>query len=213
MRTLKQLIMITLTKTSVNVNTAVLPKQPSVKLRNLQQAEFLQEILEGLGDGILILTAAGELVHANASAYHICCQLNQGHFDSNYIPPAIWELCQSLLDSQKLLSDPIIMLSDEIVLDKSTIFRIRVKFMDLEAFDIPCLLVMLENRYESMKNVAIAEIKKYELTPREAEIWCLYRSNYSYKEIAVKLHITLNTVKKHMKNIHAKRQDFLTNPN
>ncbi len=205
--------MITLTKTSANVNTVISPKQPSVKLRNLQQAEFLQEILEGLGDGILILTVAGELVHANASAYRICCQLNQGHFDSNSIPSAIWHLCQSLLDSQRLLSDPIMMLSDEIVLDKSTIFRIRVRFLDLETFDIPCLLVTIENRYESMKNIAIAEIKKYELTPREAEIWCLYRSNYTYKEIAVKLHITLNTVKKHMKNIHAKRQEFLTNPN
>ncbi|WGV27125.1 helix-turn-helix transcriptional regulator [Halotia branconii] len=205
--------MIPLTKTSINVNTAVLPKQASVKLPNLQQAEFLQEILEGLGDGILILTTAGELVHANASAHHICSQLNQGHFDSNYIPSAIWHLCQFLIDNQRLLSDPIMMLSDEIVLDKSTIFRIRIKFMDLEIFDIPCLLVTLENRCESMKNIAIAEIKKYELTPREAEIWCLYRSNYSYKEIAVKLHITLNTVKKHMKNIHAKRQDFLTNPN
>jgi DNA-binding CsgD family transcriptional regulator len=205
--------MITLTKTSANTNTAIPPKQPSVKLRNLQQAEFLQEILEGLGDGILILTVAGELVHANASAYHICCQLNQGHFDSNSIPPNIWHLCQFLLDSQRLLSDPIMMLSDEIVLDKSTIFRVRVRILDLETFDIPCLLVTIENRYESMKNIAIAEIKKYELTPREAEIWCLYRSNYTYKEIAVKLHITLNTVKKHMKNIHAKRQDFLTNPN
>ncbi|MBH8553967.1 LuxR family transcriptional regulator [Nostocaceae cyanobacterium CENA357] len=205
--------MITLAKTSANVNTVVSPKRPSVKLRNLQQAEFLQEILEGLGDGILILTAAGELVHANASAYHICCQLNQGHFDSNSIPSTIWHLCQSLLDSQRFLSDPIMMLSDEIVLDKLTIFRIRVRFLDLETFDIPCLLVTIENRYESMKNIAIAEIKKYELTPREAEIWCLYRSNYSYKEIATKLHITLNTVKKHMKNIHAKRQEFLTNPN
>ncbi|MEA5502103.1 helix-turn-helix transcriptional regulator [Halotia wernerae UHCC 0503] len=205
--------MITLTKTSANVNTAISSKQPSVKLRNLQQAEFLQEILEGLGDGILILTAAGELVHANASAYHICCQINQGYFDSNSIPPVIWHLCQSLLDSQSLLSDKIIMLSDEILLEKSTIFRIRVRFLDLETFDIPCLLVTIENRYESMKNVAIAEIKKYELTPREAEIWCLYRSNYSYKEIAVKLYITLNTVKKHMKNIHAKRQDFLININ
>ncbi|WP_339382310.1 helix-turn-helix transcriptional regulator [Nostoc flagelliforme] len=78
--------------------------------------------------------------------------------------------------------------------------------LDLEGFEVPCLLVTIENQYESVKNVALTEVKKFDLTRREAEIWFLYRSNYSYKEIATKLYITINTVKKHMKNIHTKRQ-------
>lgn len=85
-------------------------------------------------------------------------------------------------------------------------FRIRVRLLDLDRFKMPCLLVTIENQYESLKNVAFTEVKKFDLTPREAEIWFLYRSNYSYKEIATKLYITINTVKKHMKNIHTERQ-------
>ncbi|QSJ18123.1 helix-turn-helix transcriptional regulator [Nostoc sp. UHCC 0702] len=199
--------MIALIKTSTS--TPIKLQLPNVKLPAVQQAGFLQEVIEGLGDGILILTRAGKLVYSNASAYHICCQLNQGHSNSSFVPPAILHLCQTLLESRSFCSEPLIMLSDDIVLNKSTTFRIRVKLLDLERFQIPCFLVTIENRYESLKNIAIAEIKKFALTPREAEIWCLYRNKYTYKEIATQLFITLNTVKKHMKNIHAKRQYFV----
>jgi DNA-binding CsgD family transcriptional regulator len=37
----------------------------------------------------------------------------------------------------------------------------------------------------------------------------LRRANYTCKEIAAELYISLNTVKKHMKNIHAKREKAL----
>jgi DNA-binding CsgD family transcriptional regulator len=200
--------MSTLTKTFAQ--TLVAPQQlNNIDLHNSKQAYFLQEVIENLEDGILIVTEAGELLYANASALRLCCQFNQGNFSHNFVPSAIWQLCETLLNSQTRLSDPLIILSDEIVLDKSNIFRIRVRSLDLDWFDVPCLLVTIENRYESLKNLALTEVKKFELTPREAEIWFLYRGNYSYKEIAAKLYITLNTVKKHMKNIHTKRQAFL----
>ncbi len=97
-------------------------------------------------------------------------------------------------------------MSDEIVIDKSTILRVRVRWLDLDKVNTSCLLITIENRYESLKNTALAEVKQYDLTQREGEIWLLHRSNYTYKEIAEQLYITINTVKKHMKNIHAKRQ-------
>ncbi|MBD2563399.1 MULTISPECIES: LuxR family transcriptional regulator [Nostoc] len=178
----------------------------SIDLHNSKRADFLQEVIEGLEDGILILSQTGEVVHANASAHRLCCQFNQGNFNQNFVPPAIWNLCKSLLSSRYLFSDKLLILSDEIVLDKLNIFRIRVRLLDLDGFEAPCLLVTIENQYESVKNAALTEVKKFDLTPRESEIWFLYRSNYSYKEIATKLYITINTVKKHMKNIHTKRQ-------
>jgi DNA-binding CsgD family transcriptional regulator len=200
--------MMTLTKT---------PAKAAIKTQNLDsidsdellQVSFLQAVIEGLEDGILIVNATGKLIHANASAHLICSQLNLENSHSDFAPLVIWNLCQSLLENQNLLSDRLIILSDEIVLNQSTIFRVRVRFVKLEGFQIPNFLVTIENRYESLKNIAIAEIQKYDLTPRESEIWCLYRGNYSYKDIAAKLYITINTVKKHMKNIHAKRQAFL----
>ncbi|MBD6616742.1 helix-turn-helix transcriptional regulator [Komarekiella sp. 'clone 1'] len=201
--------MFTLTKTSPQI--VVKPQQPdNIDLHDSKRAYFLQEVIEGLEDGILILTEAGELLHANASALRLCCQFNQDNFSHNFVPSAIWHLCDTLLNSRSQFSNQLTIVSDEIVLDKSNIFRIRVRLLDLDWFDEPCLLVTIENRYESLKNLAHTEVKKFEMTPREAEIWLLYRSNYSYKEIAAKLYITLNTVKKHMKNIHTKRQAFAT---
>ncbi|MEH1889937.1 MAG: helix-turn-helix transcriptional regulator [Nostoc sp.] len=200
--------MIALTKTLVQIVAE--PQQlDSINLHESKRADFLQEVIEGLEDGILILSKAGKVIHANASAHRLCCQFNQGNFNQNFVPPAIWNLCKSLLNSRYFFSDKLLILSDEIVLDKSNIFRIRVKLLDLDGFEVPCLLVTIENQYESVKNVALTEVKKFDLTPREAEIWFLYRSNYSYKEIANKLYITINTVKKHMKNIHTKRQASL----
>jgi WD40 repeat protein len=51
--------------------------------------------------------------------------------------------------------------------------------------------------------------QKYNLTSREKEIWSLRRANYSLKEIAEALNISLRTIKKHMENIYAKRQTLL----
>lgn len=60
-----------------------------------------------------------------------------------------------------------------------------------------------------MRNLAIAQAEHYGLTSREAEVWLLRQANYSCREIAAELYISLNTVKKHMKNIHAKREKVL----
>lgn len=197
--------MIALTKTLIKT-VAESQQLDNIDLHDSKRADFLQEVIEGLEDGILILSQTGKVVHTNASAHRLCCQFNQGNFNQNLVPSVIWNICESLLSSRYLFSDKLMILSDEIVLDKSNIFQIRVRLLDLDGFEMPCLLVTIENRYESLKNVAITEVKKFDLTPREAEIWFLYRSNYSYKEIASKLYITINTVKKHMKNIHTKRQ-------
>ncbi|MCX7595922.1 MAG: LuxR C-terminal-related transcriptional regulator [Fischerella sp.] len=186
-------------------------KQDNIKLNYRQQAYFLQEVIEGLQDGLLIISETGELIHANASAHRFCCQLNQGKYCQNQVPTVIWRICESLIESRGLFPNKLLILSEEILLDKSKNFRIRVKWLDVIRLKRSCLIVTIENVYESVKNTAIAEIKQYNLTRREAEIWCLYRADYSYKEIATHFYISINTVKKHMKNIHAKRRAYLEN--
>ncbi|MBW4632599.1 MAG: helix-turn-helix transcriptional regulator [Iphinoe sp. HA4291-MV1] len=204
--------MITVTKISaMSAKTPVQPQQlDNIELSESQRAYFFQEVIEGLQDGILLLNETGELIYANTSALSIFSQINQDSSSSNFIPPAIWRLCKTLLENRSLLPNKAIILSNEIVVDRSKIFRVRARWLNLERFNRSYLLVIIENRYESLKNIALAEVKKYELTPREAEIWCLYRAKFSYKEIAAQLYITLNTVKKHMRNIHTKRQAFLS---
>ena len=48
--------------------------------------------------------------------------------------------------------------------------------------------------------------KRYSLTPREANVWQLRQQGATYQEIAQELVISVNTVKKHLKSILAKRQ-------
>lgn len=165
---------------------------------------FWHNILDGLQDSILIFTEFGELVHANANAYNIYRQVAQNRENAKTLLNFVHGLCKSLVE-YSLLEDKLV-ISDEIVLNSSEILRVRVRWLHMDKYDFRYLLVTIENRYESIKNVAIAEAKKFDLTQRETEIWCLYRGHFTYKQISEQLYISLNTVKKHMKNIHAKRQ-------
>lgn len=174
---------------------------------SLEQLGLLQTIVDNLEDGVLILTETGELVHSNASAYNICSQINPYSFNENLVPSVIWKHCKSLIKNQSKCENSTIW-SEDIVVDRSFIFRLRVRHFNLELSEKPLLLITIENRYESLKNAALSEAYKYRLTQRETEIWSLYRATSSYKQIADKLFITVNTVKKHIKNIRAKQQKF-----
>ncbi len=175
--------------------------------KSQEQLWFLQEIVENLEDGILILTQTGELVHRNVSAIGICSQINQFSFDKKSVPSVILNTCKSLMKNN-FDCDNLTIQSEDIVVSQSLIFRLRVRRFNLELSEQPYLLVTIENRYQSLKNIAFTEAYKYHLTKREAEIWSLYRAASSYKQIAERLFITVNTVKKHIKNIRAKQQSF-----
>ncbi len=232
--------MITLRNTLVKIIDEC--QQPSIHHSTAyQDVSWFQEVLESFQDGILILSETGELVYANAYAYQVFRQINQGTSNLNVLPTPIWKLCESLLArslprdtmtpfspedyckgnreaevlgrgeenaSAILQREGSIILSDEIVIDKLNIFWIRVRWLNLNQFDRPYVLMTIENRYESLKGVVLAEATKYRLTHREVEVWCLYRAKYTYKEIASHLFISINTVKKHIKNIHLKQQAF-----
>lgn len=177
-----------------------------VALSDLKPISLLQAVLEGFIDGILILSEQGEYLHANQSARRICEQLNSQPSAYNAIPAEIWHVCESLIESRELFPHQKMIMESEITKSESVAFRVRVRWLKLEQIKRPCLLVTLEDRYQSIQRMVTTDVHKYGLTPREAEVWLLYRANYSYKEIADELFITLNTVKKHMKNIHAKRK-------
>ncbi|MBD2183048.1 LuxR family transcriptional regulator [Planktothrix sp. FACHB-1355] len=177
-------------------------------LQNIETSYFLKGVLEGFIDGILILTEQGELLHANQTATKICDRLRKVSDKHNLVPEEIWRVCQSLIESRDLFPDRKMTIESEISKGDSIDFRVRVRWLKLEQIERPCLLVTLEDRHQSLQRIVINDAYLYNLTPREGEVWLLYRANYSYKEIADKLYITLNTVKKHMKNIHAKRKAF-----
>jgi DNA-binding CsgD family transcriptional regulator len=180
---------------------------------------FLLSVLEGLVDGILILRSTGDVVYANTTAQEICHHLVQADLtepakslDLPYpLPSQIWTICQTLIQHQDLWDDRPLILESELVLtvagsSAQQRYRVRVQWLQMDDDAERCLMVRLEDQHQSWQSLAIAEVQKYGLTPREAEVWQLRRSNLSRKEIAAQLHITLDTVKKHLCNIQLKRQ-------
>ncbi len=189
-------------------NIQVLPSSTE-KTSSNAQGYLLRAVIESFVDGILIVTTQREFLHANECARRICRQLMQDKVSNGVIPEEIWRVCQSLIDSSDLYPEEKIFIESEVDIDITVQLRIRARWLQLSTSDRNFLLVTLEDRNQTSQGMALADAKKYGLTDREAEVWILRQSNFSYKQIAAKLYITINTVKKHLKNIYAKQQDML----
>ena len=186
--------------------------QTLAKERNIYQAHLpenalLKGVIESLLDGILILTMEGEIIEASMSAQQVCDRLTPNRLKPN-IPKEIWRLCQALIESRNYYADSTIVIEDELSTDQFPLLRLCVRWMALNASSKPYILVLIEDRYQSNQRLAIAESIQYQLTSREAEVWQLYRMNCPRKEMAKQLFISTDTVKKHVKNILAKRRMF-----
>lgn len=163
---------------------------------------FLLSVLEGLVDGILILNLEGEALYANTPATEICQKLNP----ETLVPSEVWRSCEALIESREFYGDRPLVIESEFTIDESQTYRVRVQWLKLDGLEQSCLLVRLEDQQRSLQSLAVTEAKRYGLTAREAEVWFLKRCNLSRKEIAAKLYITIDTVKKHLGNIQSKRQ-------
>ena len=174
-----------------NKKTKYEKKQPA------SQLHLMQAVIESFVDGIFILTTQGELVHANERARCIC---------QDEVPYEIQRICQSLNESRQLFPSQNISIESEINTESEAKIRVRARWLQENESNNDYLIVTLEDRTQTNQSMAISEARKYALTERETQVWLLRRANYSYQEIADELYITINTVKKHLKNIYAKQQ-------
>jgi len=190
---------------SASLSTAsALQGSPIQRLDN--NLTLLQGVVEGLPDGIMILSDRGELTYDNSCARQICQNLFS-HDTSIQVPQQVWRCCQALMDSRQVAQASVIqavVIEDEIPTEEGTTIRIRVRWLDPNV-EHPSFLVTLEDQQQSAQYRAYAEARRYRLTERETEVWVLKRLGLTYKAIAAKLHIAADTVKKHIKNIHARR--------
>ncbi|MEO0984626.1 MAG: helix-turn-helix transcriptional regulator [Cyanobacteria bacterium J06639_14] len=172
-----------------------------------RQIEFL---FEALMDGILIMNDRQEMLYANPCAQRILRQVSSmWTTSSSAIPEEIWYICQSLIESRRLFPHQHWLLESKIFVHGSVGLNISAQWIQVDAFNSPCVLLILKDQYQAIKNLAQDEAQQYGLTCREADVWIYHRAGYTYKQIALELCITPNTVKKHMKSIHAKRKVVL----
>lgn len=94
----------------------------------------------------------------------------------------------------------------DIFTQASGLLRIRSRWLKLEASEHPCILLIVENRQQFVQDMVLNEAQTWGLTAREQEVWLLHREGQTYRQIATRLFITINTVKKHMRSIHGKQK-------
>ncbi|MEO1347865.1 MAG: helix-turn-helix transcriptional regulator [Cyanobacteria bacterium J06635_15] len=164
---------------------------------------FSQINIESLLDGILLLTPTGNVLSTNQLASQVCTKLLATQSQITPIPKVVWHLCKPLVAHPPKLNT---ITESEISTDQFPRLYIRAQWVNLESLNEPCVLVILQNRYETCQRLAMAEARQYGLTPRETDVWQLRRMGHSNREIAHNLFISINTVKKHLKNITAKRE-------
>ncbi|MGA7934520.1 MAG: LuxR C-terminal-related transcriptional regulator [Kovacikia sp.] len=165
---------------------------------------FLQAVLEGFVDGIIVLTDRQEVLYTNATAQAICAQLLKGARKVS-LPIEIQRACEALVESRELYGDRPVTIESEMS-TPATQFRVRAQWLPFELVKRPCVLLRLQDQNQTTQGLASTEAQRWNLTPRETEVWLLRRAAYTYKEIAAELYIAPDTVKKHLRNIHLKRQ-------
>lgn len=165
----------------------------------------IAQLFEDFSDGILVLTDQGQVLYTNSYALAICQRIKSSPGNT---PKPIWQICQIIIHSSDstLNAEPLRISEGEYSVGDHEQIRVRVHQLRVEESDRPCLLIILEDREQMKHSAAIADVHTYHLTPREAEVWKLHRAGCGCNEIADKLYVTVDTVKKHLKSVRAKRK-------
>jgi hypothetical protein len=182
---------------------------------------MLEAILETWMDGIVMLNAHGKVLQANQKARELIHRLfaDEGTGETieapiegllNRLPQVLRSSLEMLWDSQKIFTGQKVVLESQVQLRDQTPLRIRSRLIDstVAADDCtPAVFVTIEEEQQSVHRVVLGDCQKFGLTAREQEVWQLRSLQRSYREIAATLFISENTVRKHVKNILAKRRE------
>ncbi|MEA5451789.1 LuxR C-terminal-related transcriptional regulator [Leptolyngbya sp. CCNP1308] len=165
----------------------------------------LSRLFEGFADGVLLLTQEGSCLYSNEEGRRLCQVLKEGQHSADALPLGVWLICRHMIESRSLFTDEALVPTQTLTGAKDQLVRAKVQWLDLPPDSDAYLLVLLEDQSRSAQATALLEAVRYKLTPREKDVWLLRHANCSYKEIAAKLFVSVNTVKRHLKSISAKR--------
>lgn len=178
----------------------------NLNYESISKNQICKDIIEEFIGGILIFTEQQKLIYASESAYRVLGQLKHSENTKDSIPTEIWHICQSLVQSRYQFPDQTWLIEFDIFTNAAAALHICSRWLNIDMLEHPCLLLTIEDRQQAVLNLVIEEAERYGLSPREKEVWLLQQNNYTYKQIAAELGITPNTVKKHVRNIYAKRR-------
>ncbi|HEY9852615.1 MAG TPA: LuxR C-terminal-related transcriptional regulator [Leptolyngbyaceae cyanobacterium] len=184
------------------------PKHDRSEFRTVGSALFDSPwiaLAEALREGVMVISRHTKPMYVNQQAKEICQKLGDSNRYFGNLPLAISEVCHRLIKNGNSINSPLIV---ECQTNQGETIRMRASWLNLPCNDDSnqYIIVFLENRDRILQEELQFEQQKYQLTDREMEIWSLLRQDYSYQEIAGTLHISLNTVKTHVKNIYAKKR-------
>ena len=178
----------------------------------LTQSQILQigsASLETHIGSVLVLTDDYKVLYATASLQNKLEELTEPEEDGTVVTQEITHICQVLKQCRDSFPDQNWALEFDIVTKNANVLHIRSRWFKLEGFDQPCILLIVENRQQLIQDMVRDEAEDWGLTAREQEVWLLHQDGYTYRQIAEKLYITINTVKKHMRSVHGKRKSQL----
>ncbi len=169
-----------------------------------------QILAESLREGLMVISRNIKPVYVNRLALELCQTLAQSDRTWAGMPEAVSEICHKLIKNGNASDQTVVL---ECLAAGEQTIRVRASWLNSDFTGdsrgtgrAQYILVFLENRNEILQEELQFEQQKYQFTDREMEIWSLLRQDYSYQEIAAQLHISLNTVKTHVKNIYAKKR-------
>ncbi|NEQ30819.1 MAG: helix-turn-helix transcriptional regulator [Leptolyngbya sp. SIO4C5] len=169
----------------------------------------LESLLSELIEGILVLTTQRKLIYATPSARRALNYFRSEDIAADIVPQEIWHVCQYLIQSRYLFPNQHWLVQSEIFVENEVTLQVRARWLSVDRLQESCLLLFIEDKQQAIQSIAYEEAEQYGLTPREKEVWLLHRQGQTYKQIAAELDITPNTVKKHMRSVHAKQKQIL----
>ena len=208
------------------------------KRANQFENPFLESILEGFIDGLLILTPAGDLHYANGLAHDILGRFYQLPNQAGLIDQEVNRIHRAVIDSQQWHPEqyhtdpnrlktathsqhrdrqsphyPTVVIESELDFEPAGRLRLRARWspLSLEITELsmpPMIWLTIEDQQRSLQAQALLDVERYGFTARESEIWLRRKAQVPYRDIAQELFITVNTVKKHVKNIRVKVEDY-----
>lgn len=189
---------------------------PTIGFTDLPSSTLLSVLVDTIPKGLLVLSIERTIVYWNQTAKRLCQMLPSSQRCQTTLPTAVAELWKQVVEAEAV-TEPVV-LEYETPDDRS--FRLTACWLTTGVSDHliagfsnqTYILVTLEDRDEVLQQDIQAEQRKFHLTNREAEVWLLLKREYSYQAIATTLHISLNTVKTHIRNIHAKRHPYQSLP-